>query len=323
MLSVLLVDDELAVVNGLKKALRPWREQFSVDVAIGGPAALKAIDAFAYDVVVTDARMPEVDGEGVLAHATERRPASIRLVLSGQVDAKTAHRLAFLAHQFLPKPTTAAALVTAIDECQKLVNLLDDEVTRSAVLAQRSLPAPPRTYQRICALCESSTASTDEVCETIRTDAAITASVLRVANSAFYGGGHEVERLGNAVKLLGLARVREIVLVAELFGGDDPLGLLETLRARSAVRAKAARLLTVGTSVVELRRPKPQRQIGLASGEVGQRDSSAHLEVKPRVFASHGRGKRSHEVARDQRRRGDSHRSFEARGRALPNAVEL
>lgn len=284
-LRVLLVDDEPAIVDALKKALRRWRDRLEVDGVVGGRAAVRALDEVAYDVVITDARMPEVDGEAVLTFARTRRPATLRLVLSGQVDARTAHRLALIAHQFLPKPTTAPALVAAIDDGQQLLALLADESTRAAVLGQRSLPVPPRVYQRICSLCESQTASLDAVADTVLSEPAIAASVLRLANSAFYGASVEVASVAGAVRILGLARLRELVLVAELFAFDDPLGLLDTLSARCVQRAKAARLLTAGTPLTEL------ASEGALLSEVGvhvliSRDAQAYRSV----WDAHARG---------------------------------
>ena len=52
----------------------------------------------AFDAVVSDARMPDVDGEAVLEFTRKQHPATVRLVLSGQVDARTGHRLASVAH---------------------------------------------------------------------------------------------------------------------------------------------------------------------------------------------------------------------------------
>jgi len=118
---LLLVDDERALLDGLVKVLRPWRTTWQVTTALGGRAALEALASTpAFDAVVTDARMPEVDGEAVLRAAQERQPTAVRLILSGQVDAKTGHRLAAASHQFLTKPTTAAALMAAVEECCNL-----------------------------------------------------------------------------------------------------------------------------------------------------------------------------------------------------------
>src|SRR4051812_44920496 len=103
-MKVLFVDDEPRVLQALKRSLAisnvPWEAHF-VD---GGAAALSALESETYDVVVTDMRMPGVDGAAVLNAARERDPSIVRIVLSGQADEAAALRVVRVAHQFLAKP---------------------------------------------------------------------------------------------------------------------------------------------------------------------------------------------------------------------------
>lgn len=252
MLRVLLVDDEPMIVDGLRKAMRQWRKELEIETAVGGQAAIDALKARAFDAVVSDARMPGIDGEAVLSFASRQQPHAVRLVLSGQVDARTAHRLALVAHQFLTKPTTGAALFAALTECRRLTELLANDSLRAAVSAQKGLPIAPRVYQRISGIIDSPSASMDEITRIVSEEPALCATVLRFVNSAFFALPRPVENVRQAVVLIGLERVRELVLLAELFSNDDEIGILEQLRNRSLLRARVARMLTAGTPVVDL-----------------------------------------------------------------------
>ena len=249
---VLIVDDEPALVSGLKKALRPWREEFEIETVVSGRAAIALLSAQRYDVVISDARMPEVDGEEVLACAHATQPGAVRLLLSGQVDARAAHRLGRHAHQLLLKPTSGPALRAAISECQRVIALLENKSLRETVASVKGLPVGPRNYQRITRLIDSPDGKINDIAGLITEDPSLSASVLRFVNSAFFGLGRTVDTVRGAVVLLGLERIRELVLVSELLCGPEPLGIFDEVRKRSLLRARLARMLTAGSPVVDL-----------------------------------------------------------------------
>ena len=69
---ILFVDDEPNILSGLKRMLRPQRKVWDVDFAVSGEAALAAMDLEPFDIVVTDMRMPGMNGAELLAKVKER-----------------------------------------------------------------------------------------------------------------------------------------------------------------------------------------------------------------------------------------------------------
>lgn len=250
---LLLVDDERALLDGLKKVLRPWRESWEVELAYGGRAALEALDSGReFHAIVSDARMPDIDGEAVLKAAVEKQPLAVRLVLSGQTDAKTGHRLASVSHQFLTKPSSAGAIMAAVEECCRLCESLQHEAARTLVAGLGQLPISPEVYHRVTDVIDRPNSSSDEVARLIADDLVLTSSVLRFVNSAFFGLPRAVANVREAIVLLGFERLRELVLLAELFPAADALGLLDDVRQRGLFRAQLARLITEGSPVTHL-----------------------------------------------------------------------
>lgn len=249
---LLLVDDERALLDGLKKVLRPWRNDWEFETAVGGRAAVEALAASRFDAVVSDARMPDLDGEAVLRATGEKQPTAVRIILSGQVDAKSSHRLAAISHQFLVKPSTAQAIMAAVEDCCALTHSLEREETRKLVASLGQLPVSPTVYHRITELIERPNSSSDDVASIIGSDLVLTASVLRFVNSAFFGLNRVIEDVREAIILLGFERLRELVLLSELFPAVDPLGLLEDVRRRGLFRSQVARLITQGTPFTHL-----------------------------------------------------------------------
>lgn len=250
---LLLVDDERALLDGLTKVLRPFRNEWEVETALGGRAALEALSSGReFMAVVSDARMPDVDGEAVLRAAQERQPMAVRIILSGQVDAKVGHRLAAASHQFLTKPSTAGAIMAAVEDCCRLTYSLKSEAARALVASLGQLPVAPHVYHRVTALIAEPTATSDEVAKLIADDLVLTASVLRFVNSAFFGLPRSIDDVREAIVLLGFERLRELVLLVELFPVVDDLGLLDGIRRRGLFRAQLARLITQGNAVTHL-----------------------------------------------------------------------
>lgn len=111
--TVLLVDDEPAVLDGL---VRNLRNDFDLHTAASGRAALDALRAAAFAVVVSDLRMPGMDGVTVLSYAQDLAPDTVRILLTGQADLDAATRAVNLGQifRFLTKPIAAKDLVTVL-----------------------------------------------------------------------------------------------------------------------------------------------------------------------------------------------------------------
>jgi response regulator RpfG family c-di-GMP phosphodiesterase len=86
---VLLVDDDENLLRGLQ---RGQRKQFQIDVAVGGKDGLAALAAATYAVVVSDMRMPGMDGIDFLGQVRQRSPDTVRMMLTGNADLDTAMR---------------------------------------------------------------------------------------------------------------------------------------------------------------------------------------------------------------------------------------
>lgn len=87
---ILFVDDEPAVLDGYRRLLH---KEFTLETAIGGAAAVELISAAKDDpfaVVVSDMRMPEMDGVQLLSRVRRMSPETVRMALTGQADMQTA-----------------------------------------------------------------------------------------------------------------------------------------------------------------------------------------------------------------------------------------
>ena len=253
---VLFVDDDAEVLAGIRGLLRKQRHVWEMEFAQGGEAALAILDTrSAVDVVVSDMRMPGIDGASLLALTRRRHPEAVRIVLSGQADATTRFRGVAVAQQWLAKPCDQATLIAAIEGALVGRRLIALASTRMRVLGLRCLPSPPAGLERIRALVSDRDCDLEEVVAAIEEDPAIAAKLLQLSNSAFFSLPRQVTSIREAVVQIGLESVgalaaSEAVLVS--FGRDRSPhhAAIEAIRQRSLECARlASRLLATLGSV--------------------------------------------------------------------------
>lgn len=215
---ILFVDDEPNVLSGLRRMLRSERSKWSMHFAGSGEEALAMLDQQPMDVIVSDMRMPGIDGAELLRRVADRYPDTIRLVLSGQSSHERIFRAVGPAHQFLSKPCESDVLVDTVRRTCQLRSHLNHESLHKVVAQIESLPPLPRLYQELVEILESDDASLDRVGDIIGGDLAMSVKVLQWVNSSFFGLPQHVTCPKHAVSLLGLGVIRPLTLTVGAFG---------------------------------------------------------------------------------------------------------
>ena len=222
---LLFVDDEHNVLQGLRRMLRGMRKEWDMHFVDNGTEALRLLEATDVDVIVSDMRMPEMDGTELLTQVQQKYPEMVRIVLSAFADHQAVMRTVQLAHQYISKPCDADVLKTTIDRAFALKSLLKDKNLRRLIAKMKDFPGLPATYTRITELLRDPEASIQAVGEVIAEDIGMTAKILQLVNSAFYGIARSVASPQEAVVFLGLDTIRALVLTIGLFSGFEKSGI--------------------------------------------------------------------------------------------------
>lgn len=217
MTRVLFVDDEPAVLNGLRRLLRGFRREWDMSFAESGSDALELMAQAPFDVIVTDLQMPGMGGGELLRKVMELYPSTVRIVLSGTGDRKLILDAATVAHQLLGKPAAPDLLRQTISRCCALEKRLGSESLRSLVNSTISLPSLPTVYTDVVNELRSPEASVGAVSELIEKDVAMTTKLLQFVNSSFFGLSRQIDTPLQAAGLLGLDLVKSLVLSAGVF----------------------------------------------------------------------------------------------------------
>ena len=215
--TILFVDDEPNILSGLKRMLRSMRKTMNFQFAEDGPAALEIMASEKVDVVISDMRMPGMDGATLLTAIQDQYPHAIRIMLTGQADDDSIMRTVGVVHQFLAKPADPDILKQVIQRASALQDLMADERLKKLVSSIDNLPSLPKTYARLQQVLKDPDSGLAEVAEIIEQDLAMSAKVLRLVNSAFFGLYKHIESPFRAVNLLGLDTIKALVLGVGVF----------------------------------------------------------------------------------------------------------
>lgn len=218
-MNVLIVDDEPMVLSGIRRAL--FKTGWKINVADSGQKALQMLSMAPYDFVVSDMRMPGMDGAQLLEKVSELYPSTVRIMLSGYSDLEAAKRATFVAHQWIAKPCDPETLRNILDRICQIRNALPNDEIKSVVGHIKSLPTPPKIFMRIKALLKEEDSEMRSVAALIEEDPSLTAKILQISNSSFFVHGNPATTLEAAITRLGIDVVCSIVLLAESFSQID------------------------------------------------------------------------------------------------------
>ncbi|MFP5220944.1 MAG: response regulator [Acidobacteriota bacterium] len=219
--NILFVDDDPQLLTALKRMLWNRKDAWNLSFVDSGDAALKLLAEKPHDVIVADMRMPGMDGRRLLRTVRKHYPWMMRLVLSGDSDLHHIMRTVPESHQFMTKPVSAQQLIQVIDRGCRLRDMILSEEMRHIIGQIDALPALPDIYTRLTRMLEDETAPVEAVTAVIGKDMALSADILKLVNSSFFGPRIRVRGLDQAVTLLGLKTIKGLVLGVQLFSVFD------------------------------------------------------------------------------------------------------
>lgn len=235
---VLLVDDEVSILQAYKQVLG---RDFQVDTAESGEIGLDMFSRQgAYSVVISDLRMPGMDGIAFLSRAIKASPESEFIIVTGyaerEIIAKAVKDLSI--PRILVKPCSAKVLINevagAVERYEKRVrpadetdafskdNLEDEtetpiaELVKSIVTEMKvnriRMPVLPQIVQELQKTIQDPNSTNEDLAEIIEKDAVISLKLITVADSYMYRGRKKVQTVKEAVPRLGSKETINIVM---------------------------------------------------------------------------------------------------------------
>ena len=217
MINILFVDDDPNILSGLQRMLRSMRREWQMYFASSANEALEVFDKTGIDVIVSDMKMPGIDGAALLQEVRTRYPHTVRLILSGYSEKEMIMKSVGAAHQYISKPCDSEMLKEKIQRACNLRDLLGNENLRRLVSQMHSVPSLPTLYSEMMAELNLPEPNMRKIGEIVKKDIGMTVKVLQIVNSAFFGLQRNVSDAGDAINFLGLDTIKSLTLSIGIF----------------------------------------------------------------------------------------------------------
>lgn len=218
---ILFVDDETRVLQGIRRMLHGKQSDWKLDFCDSGYKALEMLDKDPFDVVVSDLRMPSMDGVQLMNEVMTRHPNIVRIVLSGLSDENAILRYVGKTHIYLSKPCDAETLITTIQRACVIRDLLAQPDLQKIISSIEKLPSLPSLYLELLEEIKNPEPSVGRITKIISKDMAMIARILQLVNSAYFGFYGKVTDLERAIILLGTRTIEALVLSFKVFSQFD------------------------------------------------------------------------------------------------------
>jgi len=214
--NILFVDDNENVISGIQRQLRPYRGQWQFFFVNSGEKALQLMAEQAIDLIITDMIMPKMRGDDLLKKVSELYPSVVRIILSGDTDEAAFKSGLDIAHQYLSKPCRAETLREAIIHIFDVLACVQNPSIIAEMGDPKLLPSLPKIYHQLNAAITNENSSIAEIANILASDIMLSAKLLQVVNSAYFGVNRSVSSVVESINLIGLKNLNNLVLTAHV-----------------------------------------------------------------------------------------------------------
>ncbi len=218
---ILFVDDDPMLLQFYCAIMEREKEAWETHTIDDPRKVLGLLASKTFDVLVSDFRMPAMDGIQLMREVSERHPAVARMMVSGMQDQQEVARCLGLTHQFLPKPFNLKSFRATLARVCQLGVFLEDPRLQAIVAQVKSLPSVPSLYLEMMTEINREDSSLEALAAIVAKDPSMTAKLLQIVNSAAFGQARRISSPLEAIQFLGVARVNSLVLSTHIFSSFD------------------------------------------------------------------------------------------------------
>jgi HD-like signal output (HDOD) protein/CheY-like chemotaxis protein len=214
--SILFVDDNENVINGIQRQLRSFRQQWQLFFANSGQQALDLMSKQTIDLVITDMMMPRMDGAELLKEINRLYPNTVRMILSGYADESALKTAMEVAHQYLSKPCSAEVLREVISQVFKIQSCISNPSLVAGIGDLHQLPSLPKIYHELNKAMKDENVTVNELADIFSRDMVLSAKLLHLINSPYFGMNRVISNITEAINLIGVKKLNNLVLSAHV-----------------------------------------------------------------------------------------------------------
>jgi HD-like signal output (HDOD) protein len=215
--TILFVDSDENQLQSLQRTLREISDKWQIHYAHDADQALDIMQQNAADIVVSETQLSGKQGSELLQEIQLHYPGTTRLLFSAQAMRAPAQEIVHHAHQFIAKPCNSDELITILKRIMHLRSLLNNPSVEEMISSLGTLPSLPSTYQQMITALQSDSATVKDIGRIVAQDIGMSAKILQMVNSAFFGLPQQIASPEHAVTLLGIETVTNLALSAGVF----------------------------------------------------------------------------------------------------------
>lgn len=211
---ILFVDDERQILKAINRMF--IGSDYEIYFAESGQEALDFLKSQLVDMVVSDMRMPQMDGLQLLTQVKSLYPSIIRIVLSGFSDEDKIYKAIHcsIVKLYLFKPWKGDDLKNTINEIFNTQEILSSKHILTMINSIEQLPVLPNMYTKLITAIEQDN-NVDHIAKLVEEDQSISMQLLHIVNSAFYG--IKTGSIKTAIMNIGLGNIKNLILTSKLF----------------------------------------------------------------------------------------------------------
>jgi HD-like signal output (HDOD) protein len=209
--TIVFLDDEEPILASLRSLVR--REDYAPHFFHSGSEAVAFLERNTADVIVTDMRMPEMNGAEFLKRATLLCPTAVRIMLSGHEDkAVVINALSDgLAQYYILKPWDDTGFKSLIRQALRL----PDQRLKEVFASSNAVPSRPKSHVRLLEMLSKEECSLKDIVEEIESSPTLVAKLLRVANSVYFATRAPITTVHEAATFVGVKYIVNLVMAIE------------------------------------------------------------------------------------------------------------
>lgn len=246
---ILFVDSDSTALRRIEIALAGDAHRWKFSLVTSAPAALNALSNHTFDLVVTELRLPGIDGAELLEKVQLQYPSVVRVMMAEPPEGGKMEQVLAVAQRFVAKPYDIPTLLAMIDSVLGAWSRADDPLVRTVVGRLSALPSTTETYTQLTRAMARPDVTVDQIAQIVGSAPALAAKVLQVVNSAFFGLPFKVASVPQAISYLGMTHVRGLVLLSQFFAAAERTPTVngfspEQLQQHALLTARIAKILT-------------------------------------------------------------------------------
>ncbi|TIH16547.1 HDOD domain-containing protein [Marinifilum sp. JC120] len=223
--NILFIDADKSQLEYLEKNLSTMKKRWNIQFASTAEEAMDFLRTCPFDVIASDFCVDGFQGHELLEEIKNRQPGSIRFIISESINSENCLQYIGYAHQFITKPYVGSELIAKIKKSLRLKNIFLNERAAKAIASIEDLPSMPDLFMKLERELGKDDVLISNIGKMIGEDMSMTAGLLKLVNSPFFGLYSKVTKPEQAVTLLGLDNLKGLVLGIHLFNskGSDKI----------------------------------------------------------------------------------------------------